>query len=262
MPSILCVDDDSAATELLEAELRQLGHEAVLTTRIHAAREALARRPFDLVISTLRLPDGTGLELLDEIAESEDPAPVLMMAAYAHAEDALDALRRGAIDFITKPIRREALRLGVQHAIENGRARRENNELRQRLSALQRPRPILGRSAEVRRVLEMVDSVAPTRATVLLEGESGSGKEMIARAIHDKSPRRDRPMVTLHCAALSPTMLEVELFGQDATPFAGGASVREGGFERADQGTLLLDEISEMSLQLQGRLLRTLQQQE
>jgi DNA-binding NtrC family response regulator len=262
MPIILCVDDDRAATTQLEVELRQLGHEPVLTSRIHTAREALARRSFDLVISTLRLPDGTGLELLDEIGESATPAPVLMMAPYQDTAEALDALRRGAIDFITKPIRTETLRLSVQLAIENGRLRRENHDYRQRVSFLQGPPPIIGRSVELRRVLEMVDSVAPTRATVLLEGESGVGKELFARAIHEKSPRRDRPMVTLRCAALSPAMLEVALFGQEASPFGGRPGPREGAFERADQGTLLLDEITEMSLPLQGRLLRTLQQQE
>lgn len=262
MPNILCVDDDSVATLQLETDLRQLGHEPFLTTGIHAAREALARRRFDLVLSTFRLPDGTGLELLDEIGESHDPAPVLMMTVYGSNEDGVASIRRGAVDFITKPIRRESLRLGVQHAIENGRLRRENNEYRQRISMLQGPRPIVGRSAELRRVLEMIDSVAPTRATVLFEGESGAGKELFARTIHEKSTRRDRPMVTLYCAALSPGMVERALFGHEPGALAGDGTRREGAFERADQGTLLLDEISEMSLELQGRLLRTLQQQE
>ena len=257
MSSILCVDDDPAVARQLETDLRQLGHEPFLTSRVHAALEALRRRRFDLVLSTFRLPDGTGLELLDALGDADDPAPVLIMTAHGNSDEAVASMRHGAVDFITRPLRHETLRLAVQHALEIGRLRRENADFRRRFSALQGSPPVVGRSPELRRVLEMIESVAPTRATVLLEGESGSGKELYARTIHDKSPRRDHPMVTVHCAALSAGMAESELFGEEQA----GAR-REGAFERAHQGTLLLDEISGMSLRLQGRLLRMFQQQE
>lgn len=262
MPNILCVDADGAAALRLEGALRQLGHEPLLTTRVHGAIEALKRRRFDLVLAAFRLPDGTGLDLLDAIGETADAAPVIVMTPHGRTDDALASLRRGALDVVTKPLRLESLRMAVQHGLENGRLQRENAAFRERITMLQRPRPIVGRSAELRRVLEMMDSVAPTRATVLLEGESGSGKELFAHAIHEMSPRRDRPMVTVPCAALSPLMAESAMFGEAPDPADPARARREGAFERADQGTLLLGEISEMSLDLQARLLRTIQHQE
>lgn len=257
MSSILCVDDDSLITRQLETQLREFGHEPFLTGHLRGAREALARRSFDLVLSTVRLPDGDALALLDELTDAR--VPVVMMTPYVRTDDAVDAVRRGALDYITKPIRRETLRLSVQHAIEHGRLARENQEFRRRVALLQAAPPFVGRSAELRRALEMVSSVSSTRATVLITGEVGTGKKSLARSIHQQSPRSDRPLVTVPCAAMSPVMLEADLFG--ATPGRDGEA-GDSAFERARGGTLLLDEIAAISLDLQARLLRALQQQE
>jgi DNA-binding NtrC family response regulator len=188
--------------------------------------------------------------------------PVIIMTGYGSIEDAVMSMRRGAVDYLTKPLRQEALRLAVTNAIEIGRLRRENDDFRRKISDLEGTRPIVGESRALRAVMDVIDAVARTRATVLLEGESGTGKELFARAIHERSPRCDRPLVTLNCAALPEGLVESRMFGHERGAFTGATARSVGAFERADGGTLLLDEISEMRFDLQSKVLRALQEQE
>jgi DNA-binding NtrC family response regulator len=185
-----------------------------------------------------------------------------MLTGYGSIEHAVAAIKAGAIDYITKPVRPEQLELAVNQALEVVRLRRENERLRKEVMEYRNERQIIGDSASIRRVLQTVATAAPTRATVLLEGESGTGKELFARAIHAQSERRDGPFIKLNCAALPEGLIESALFGHEKGAFTGAIKRVEGAFERAHGGTLLLDEISEMRLDLQAKLLRVLQEQE
>src|SRR6185369_15367220 len=188
--------------------------------------------------------------------------PLIMLTGYASIEHAVAAIKAGAVDYITKPVQPEQLELSVNQALEVVRLRRENERLRREVMQFRNERQVIGESAAVRRVLQTVATAAPTRATVLLEGESGTGKELFARTIHVQSERRDGPFIQLNCAALPEGLVESALFGHEKGAFTGAIKRVEGAFERADGGTLLLDEISEMRLDLQAKLLRVLQEQE
>jgi DNA-binding NtrC family response regulator len=185
-----------------------------------------------------------------------------MLTGYASIEHAVASIKAGAIDYITKPVRPQQLELAVDQALEFVRLRRENDLLRKEVMEFRNERSIVGDSAAVRRILQTVAMAAPTRATVLLQGESGTGKELFARAVHDQSDRRDKPFIKLNCAALPEGLIESALFGHEKGAFTGAIKRVEGAFERAHRGTLLLDEISEMRLDLQAKLLRVLQEQE
>lgn len=249
MPRILCVEDDPTTVRQLEALLRRLGYEVAFVRRLFEAREALLRQSVDLVLVAGRLPDGDGLDLLDDLGEAP-VTPIVVMATFGSEEEALAARQQGATDVIPRPLREETARFVVRHAIEAGRLRRENRELRNNISALRGDGAVVGQSPEFRSVLDMLDPAANTRATILLEGESGTGKKLLARAAHDRSPRRDGPLVRVPVAATSVAHQEKVLFGA------------HGALERADQGTLLLDEIGELTLGLQARLLHAIQNQE
>lgn len=184
----------------------------------------------------------------------------MIMTAWSSVESAVDALRLGAYDYLTKPLDFDVLRLSLERALDHTRLATENQELRRRLT--NQESPILGRSRPVRELVEMVETVAPTEATVLITGESGTGKELVARAIQSASLRKDKPFVTINCAALAENLLESELFGHEKGAFTGADRRREGRFVQADKGTLFLDEIGEMPLSLQAKLLRVLQQGE
>jgi DNA-binding NtrC family response regulator len=177
-------------------------------------------------------------------------------------EQAVLVMRSGAADYLVKPVRAEKLQITIQHALEYARLRQDNEQFREEISRLNSTRRLIGRSTAMRDLLELVATVAPTRASVLLEGESGTGKELFARAIHDQSPRRDRPMITINCAAMPEGLVESALFGHEKGAFTGATARAAGAFERAHQSTLLLDEISEMRLDLQAKLLRVIQEQE
>jgi len=262
MASILCVDDEPSVGVVLEAALAKLGHAPVLATSADEAMKAVGRQQFDLIISDYRMPNATGLDLLSLLEKEGYQIPVIIMTGYSSVEHAVMSLRSGAIDYLTKPVRAETLRIAVNQALEVIRLRKENETYRQELSSLRGRRQILGESAALRRVLEVVSTVAPTKATVLLQGESGTGKELVARAIHEQSPRRDRPFITVNCAAMPEGLVESALFGHEKGAFTGATGRTQGAFERADGGTLLLDEISEMRLDLQAKLLRVIQEQE
>jgi DNA-binding NtrC family response regulator len=262
MATILCVDDEPSVGVVLEAALTRLGHAPVLAASVDEALKAVARQPFDLIVSDYRMPDATGLDLLAQLEKHGHQIPVIIMTGYSSVEHAVMSLRSGAIDYLTKPIRQETLRIAVNQALEVIRLRRENETFRQELSSLRGRRQVLGESAAIRRVMEVVSTVAATRATILLQGESGTGKELVARAIHEQSPRSDRPFVTINCAAMPEGLVESALFGHEKGAFTGATARVQGAFERAHGGTLLLDEISEMRLDLQAKLLRVIQEQE
>jgi DNA-binding NtrC family response regulator len=262
MATILYVDDEPAIGLILEDTLERAGHTTVGAHSVPEALQALAKGNVDLIISDYRMPGLTGLEFLELLRQEGYDVPLIMLTGYATIEHAVAAIKAGAVDYITKPVRPEQLELSVAQALEVVRLRRENDTLRREVMEFRNERAIIGESLQIRRLLQTVTTAAPTRATVLLEGESGTGKELFARAIHDASDRRDRPFIKLNCAALPEGLVESALFGHEKGAFTGAIKRVEGAFERAHLGTLLLDEISEMRLDLQAKLLRVLQEQE
>ncbi|MFL5617860.1 MAG: sigma-54-dependent transcriptional regulator [Gemmatimonadaceae bacterium] len=262
MATILYVDDEPAIGLILEDTLERAGHSTVGAHSVPEALQALAKGNVDLIISDYRMPGLTGLEFLELLQQEGYDVPLIMLTGYATIEHAVAAIKAGAVDYITKPVRPEQLELSVAQALEVVRLRRENDTLRREVMEFRNERAIIGESLQIRRLLQTVTTAAPTRATVLLEGESGTGKELFARAIHDASDRRDRPFIKLNCAALPEGLVESALFGHEKGAFTGAIKRVEGAFERAHLGTLLLDEVSEMRLDLQAKLLRVLQEQE
>jgi DNA-binding NtrC family response regulator len=262
MATILCVDDEDSALSLFKETLEPLGHRTIGVRNIDAALTVLGQSSIDLVLSDYRMPGGTGLELLQEIERREIGTPVVMVTGYGSIEHAVAAIKAGAVDYITKPVRSQQLELTVDQALEMVRLRKENEELRQEVQELRTLREVVGDSKELERIVETISLVAPTRATLLLQGESGTGKELLSRTVHDLSDRKDGPFIPINCAALPETLVESILFGHEKGAFTGAVKQVKGAFERADGGTLLLDEISEMRLDLQAKLLRVLQEQE
>ncbi len=262
MATILCLDDEPAVGLILQDTLERAGHEAVAAGNVPQALQALAGGGVDLIISDYRMPGLTGLEFLGLLRQEGYDTPLIMLTGYASIEHAVAAIKAGAVDYITKPVRPEQLELAVNQALEVVRLRRENARLKREVTEFRNERQIVGDSLAIRRVLQTVATAAPTRATVLLEGESGTGKEMFARTIHAQSDRRDGAFIKLNCAALPEGLVESALFGHEKGAFTGAIKRVEGAFERAHGGTLLLDEISEMRLDLQAKLLRVLQEQE
>ena len=262
MATILYVDDEPAIGLILEDTLERMGHSAVGARNVPEALQALARGDVELIISDYRMPGLSGLEFLNLLRQEGYDVPLVMLTGFASIENAVESIKAGALDYITKPIRREQLEHAVEKALDVTRLRRENDQLRREVMEIRSERQIIGDSAPMRRLLQTVTTAAPTRATVLLQGESGTGKELFARALHDQSDRRDKPFIKLNCAALPEGLVESALFGHEKGAFTGAIKRVEGAFERAHGGTLLLDEISEMRLDLQAKLLRVLQEQE
>jgi DNA-binding NtrC family response regulator len=262
MATILHVDDEPSVSLILQDTLERSGHSPVAARNVPEALQVLARGDVDLIISDYRMPGLTGLEFLSILQQEGYDIPLIMLTGFASIENAVAAIKAGAYDYITKPIRPEQLELAVDQALEFVRLRAENDALRREVMEFRNERQIIGESTAVRRILQTVAMAAPTRATVLLQGESGTGKELFARAIHDQSDRRDKPFIKINCAALPEGLVESALFGHEKGAFTGAIRRVEGAFERAHRGTLLLDEISEMRLDLQAKLLRVLQEQE
>jgi DNA-binding NtrC family response regulator len=262
MATILYVDDEPAIGMLLEDTLERAGHRPIGARSVSEAVQVLARGGVDLIISDYRMPGLTGLEFLSLLARDGYDVPLIMLTGYASIEHAVAAIKAGAIDYITKPVNPQQLELAVEQALGVVRLRRENAALKREVMALRHDQVILGESPAIRKALQEVAMAAPTRATVLLVGESGTGKELFARAIHDQSDRRDGPFIKLNCAALPEGLVESALFGHEKGAFTGAHRRVEGAFERAHHGTLLLDEVTEMRLDLQAKLLRVLQEQE
>src|SRR3954464_1440961 len=262
MATILCLDDEPAIGLILQDTLERAGHDTVSAHNVPQALQALQAGTVELIISDYRMPGLTGLEFLALLRQEGYQTPLTMLAGCGSTEHAVAAIKAGAIDYIPKPVRPEQLELAVNQALEVVRLRRENERLRKEVMEYRNERQIIGDSAPIRRVLQTVATAAPTRATVLLEGESGTGKELFARTIHVQSERRDGPFIKLNCAPPPEGLVERALFGHEKGAFTGAIKRVEGAFERANGGTLLLDEISEMRLDLQAKLLRVLQEQE
>jgi len=262
MATILYVDDEPAVGLILEDTLERASHRAIGARNVPEALQVLGRESIDLIISDYRMPGITGLEFLDMLQREGHDVPLIMLTGYASIEHAVAAIKAGAIDYITKPVQPEQLELAVTQALQVVKLKLENSQLRREVMEFRNERQIIGDSPVIRTLMQTVAMAAPTRATVLLQGESGTGKELFARAIHDRSDRRDEPFIKLNCAALPEGLIESALFGHERGAFTGAVKRVEGAFERAHRGTLLLDEISEMRLDLQAKLLRVLQEQE
>ncbi len=259
MPRILIVEDKDSLRAVLEEMLKAEGLEVVGVENGSLAVERLRRgERFDLVLTDWRLPGANGLAVLDAAIEADATLPVLVMTAFGSIETAVEAMKHGAEDFITKPVDPDLLRLMVRRCLE-----RKSRSRQSLLFAEAQSRflpPIVGESAAIRAVRAETERVAATDATVLLEGESGTGKELFARAIHALSSRRTAAFVAINCAAIPETLLESELFGHERGSFTGASGRRLGKFELGDSGTIFLDEIGELSPATQGKLLRVLQE--
>jgi two-component system response regulator HydG len=260
--TILIVDDDKGHLSMLETILKGWGYETASAMDGAEAVEAVKEHPFDAVLMDVRMARVSGIEALNEIKAFNPAIPVLIMTAYSSVDMAVEAMKLGAYDYLTKPLNFDELKLTLERALEHKRLSEENRHLRETVSSGQPLSGIIGTSSAMREVTEMVKVVAPTEATVLITGESGTGKELIARAIHSASNRKKRPLVTINCAALSEPLLESELFGHEKGAFTGADRRRDGRFMQADKGTIFLDEIGEISMHMQAKLLRAVQERE
>ena len=257
-PSVLVVDDDNGHRLMLEALLGKWGYRVQSAANGVQAVEKVREGPFDAVLMDIRMPDMDGITALKGIKSYNPAVPVVLMTAYSAVESAVEALKSGAYDYLIKPLDFDVLKLTLSRTLEHSRLKAENSQLR----AESRSRAIVGNSPSIRRMQEMIETVAPSDATVLIIGKSGTGKELVARSIHQLSSRADGPWVAVNCAALSENLLESELFGHEKGAFTGADKRREGRFLQASGGTLFLDEIGEIPLQMQVKLLRALQQRE
>jgi two-component system NtrC family response regulator len=259
---ILVVDDEPAQRELVAGFLARRGFEV---SQADGGRAALARfkqQPFDVVLTDQRMPDLSGLDVLEGVRALSPETAVIVMTAYGTIETAVGAIKAGAADYLTKPLNLDELLHRIHRVSERQRLLSENRELRLALAGRHRVEGIIGESGPMQEALSLVRRVAPSDATVLIRGESGTGKELIARAIHHASPRAGGPLVKLNCAALAESLLEAELFGHEKGAFTGAIATRKGRFELADGGTLFLDEIGDLPPHTQVKLLRVLQERE
>ncbi|HOX01655.1 MAG TPA: sigma-54 dependent transcriptional regulator [Candidatus Paceibacterota bacterium] len=257
-PMLLIVDDEKPTRDGLRAALEDR-YDIYVAEDAAAAMDLLERETFTVLLTDLRLPREDGLKLIGRAKSLPRPPVCILMTAYGSEEIAAEAMRQGADDYVAKGrLQIEELEMRIARALRHQKLEAENVELRQQLDTHYGLEQIIGQSAPMREVIEIVRQVAPTRATVLIEGESGTGKELVARALHQLSPRARMPLVAVHCAALSPTLLESELFGHEKGAFTGAHERRIGRFEQAQGGTLFLDEIGEIDAALQVKLLRFL----
>jgi two-component system response regulator HydG len=260
--TILVVDDDAAHRTMLRTLLGGWGYRIEEADDGDAAIQRVQERAYDLILMDVRMVRVSGPEALKQIKAYNPAIPIIVMTAYSSVETAVETLKNGAYDYLTKPLDFDELRLAMERAMDHTRLQEENRQLRERLGEHFDRRNLIGRSPAMLRILETVSQVAPSEATVLISGESGTGKEMIAGAIHYNSPRRDGPFVKINCAAITETLLESELFGHEKGAFTGAYRRKEGRFRQAHNGSLFLDEISETSLAMQVKLLRVLQERE
>ena len=256
MARILIVDDEPNMRRILSSTLRQDKHEIWEATGVEEARRLIASDSFDVIFTDQRMPDGEGLTVLAAAREADPSVSVVFLTAVATIELAVESMRHGAFDFLTKPLQPEVVRATAHRASERTRLLRENVLLKDAVDRLEGTSEIYGESAGMAEVREKIARVAPTNATVLVTGETGTGKELVARAIHRNSPRSSKPFVAVNCAAFTETLLESELFGHEKGAFTGADRTRQGLFEAAHEGTLFLDEAGEMSLAAQAKLLR------
>ncbi len=259
MARILVVDDERSMQEFLEILLRRDGHDVVVCGSASEATVALESDDFDLVISDIRMPGMSGIELLDHVKSTSPETLVVLITAHGTTESAVEAMKAGAHDYLTKPCSVDEIRLVVQKAVEKRELSHENQVLRRQIQDRAIPATVMGRSPQMAEVFDLVRQVAPARTNVLVSGESGTGKELVARALHSLSDRRGRAFVAVNCGAIPENLLESELFGHVKGAFTGAVTDKMGLFEVADGGTLFLDEIGEMPFALQVKVLRAIQ---
>src|SRR5947209_6230609 len=257
---ILVVDDERSMRELLAIVLRREGYEVLLAENGRAAIETLEREPVDILISDIKMPDLSGVEVLRAAKQIDKNILGIMITAFASTDTAVEAMRLGACDYLSKPFDVDLLRMKVREKIENRHLRQENVLLKRTLGLTHQFSNIIGRSERMLEVFKMIETVSRTNSTILLTGESGTGKGLVAQAIHFHSLRRERPFVALNCGALPETLLESELFGHMRGAFTGADANKKGLLEVAEKGTVFLDEIGEMSAVMQVKLLRVLQE--
>jgi two-component system, NtrC family, response regulator len=262
METILIVDDEKNYLVVLEALLGNEGYEIVTTDNAREAVRSVRESDLDLVITDMKMPGMSGMELLEECKKIRPELPVIMMTAYGTIEMAVEAMKKKAYDYITKPFNNEELKLIIKKALENYRLTKENRLLSEALSDRYKYGNIIGKSKPMLKIYDLIGKVAQSRASVFITGPSGPGKELIAKAVHYNSPRKDRPFISINCGALTETLLESELFGHDKGAFTGAVAMKKGRFEVADSGTLFLDEVGDMPAPLQVKLLRVLQEME
>ncbi len=258
VPSVLIVDDEKHTREGLQQALEE-HYDVSVASSADEAFNLMDAQEHDVIITDLRMPGKSGLKVIDKALALPGKPVVIMVTAYGNIESAVEAMKRGAFDFLTKPVNLEKLEILIQRALKTKTLEVEVKQLHERLDEKFSFEGIVGNSPKLRDVIDRVKLVAPSKATILIEGETGSGKELIAQAIHQASPRARAPFVAVHCAALPPTLLESELFGHERGAFTGATERRIGRFEAADGGTLFLDEIGEISLATQVKLLRFLE---
>jgi len=259
---ILVVDDEANARTALAELLKDEGYDVdTAADAFKALGKVRAFNP-DLVLTDLKMPGMDGIELMGKLRTEEAGCPVVVMTAFGEVETAVQSMRAGAIDYLTKPLNFDELLIVMRRALETAQLRREASQMRARLADRFRPSNIIGQSPRMQQVFKVIEQVAPSKASVLITGESGTGKELVAAALHQQSPRASGPFIKLHCAALAETLLESELFGHEKGSFTGAVARREGRFQLADGGTLFLDEIGEISPAVQVKLLRFLQERE
>lgn len=259
METILVVEDKESMAEMLRETLHGEGYTVVVARDAREGIDCLREKKVDLVLTDLKLPDMTGIDVLKASKEENYLTPVIVMTAFGSVESAVAAMKEGAFDFITKPFDTDHLLLLIRRALENQRLLRENILLKEEVTSRYGLPTIIGKSRKIVEVAHMVQKVAPTKTTVLILGESGTGKELFARAIHHLSNRKQFPFVPINCAAIPKTLLESELFGHEKGSFTGADSRKLGKFELADKGTIFLDEIGDMDLSLQAKLLRAIE---
>ncbi|HPX61873.1 MAG TPA: sigma-54 dependent transcriptional regulator [Deltaproteobacteria bacterium] len=259
---ILVVDDELSMREFLSILLECEGYHAVVAASAAEALTELDRGDFDLVISDVQMPGLNGIDLLSRVKAQSPETAVLMMTAFSAAEQAVEAMRLGAYDYIGKPFKNDEIKLLVRNALEKSSLKRENRMLRQVVEQRDSFCGIVGNSPQMKEIFSLIQKVAPSPTSVLIQGESGTGKELVARAIHSNSPRAAKPFVAVNCGAIPETLIESELFGHKKGAFTGAVADRAGLFEQADGGTLFLDEIGELPSAMQTKLLRVLQEKE
>lgn len=263
MPAtILIVEDEKNLREGLREALQSPGFRVITAENGFQAEEIVREGAVDLVISDLKMPGMSGLELLRQVHSFSPSTPFIMMTAYGTVDTAVEAMKAGAYDYLTKPVNLDQLELLVARSLKERDLERENIYLREQLQKQYGLERLTGRSRAMEKVFELVRQVSNTNSTVLITGESGTGKEVVARAIHQQSFRKNKPFIAIHCAALAPSLLESELFGHEKGAFTGAVSRKKGKFEAADGGTVFLDEVNEIPLEMQVKLLRFLEMRE
>jgi len=258
VPSVLIVDDEKHTREGLQQALQE-HYDVSVAASADEAFNLMDAQEFEVIITDLRMPGKSGLKVIDKALALANKPAVIMMTAYGSIDSAVEAMKRGAVDFLTKPVQIERLEILIQRALKTKTLEVEVKQLHERLDEKFNVEGIIGHSPKLAAVIERVKLVAPSKATILIEGETGTGKELIAQAIHQASPRARAPFVPVHCAALPPQLLESELFGHERGSFTGATERREGRFELADTGTVFLDEIGEIGPEIQVKLLRFLE---